>query len=237
MEKSIYESVDTKQNRRARIVRILIVSIGIIVFGTACVFIGMTIQKNISSNSDPIDMSTQEEMDQSGRIISEKQEEKDDSDEVVTDQIMGDSALFETERGVDSQASSEEEKLIPNIDVEAEVANIRKLYYGTQDSVETMRQSSLSSDVIAYDDDGEIKKIVCNRGWGDIDYSREYYFSSGKLYFAFVYKGTEEHRLYFYNEILIRYIDENSITYDLGDVEEYQDYATGWQSEAYSLMN
>lgn len=37
------------------------------------------------------------------------------------------------------------------------------------------------------------------------------------MYFAFVYAGKEEHRLYFKDGVLIRYIDESKNTYDYGN--------------------
>ena len=59
------------------------------------------------------------------------------------------------------------------------------------------------------------------------EYSRSYYFSDGKLIFAF-YDGTDAHRLYFYNELLMRwryrpidYSSANAVNYDFAFTEDY----------------
>ena len=68
-------------------------------------------------------------------------------------------------------------------------------------------------------------------GW---NYSREYFFKNDKLYFALIYDGTEEHRLYFSDDILIRYIDNNKNTYDYGNIS--CPFETQAKNEAYSLL-
>ena len=62
-------------------------------------------------------------------------------------------------------------------------------------------------------------------GW---EYSREYRFHDGELIFAFIFKGTEEHRLYFKDGHLIRYIDEHHVTYDFGELEPFRE----WEARA-----
>lgn len=85
-------------------------------------------------------------------------------------------------------------------ELEQEIERIRAVYYtpGVDDS----------------------KKVLSNGtdGW---DYSREYYYHKGQLVFAFIYNGTEEHRLYFKDRHMIRYIDENHTVFDYGALEPY----------------
>ena len=46
------------------------------------------------------------------------------------------------------------------------------------------------------------------------NYTRYYYFKDDKLYFVFAFDGTKENRLYFDNEVLFRWIDENGKIHD-----------------------
>lgn len=50
------------------------------------------------------------------------------------------------------------------------------------------------------------------------------------MYFAFVFNGTEEHRLYFKDGVMIRYIDENKNIYDYGNTSDFYD----WESKVLS---
>ncbi len=96
-------------------------------------------------------------------------------------------------------------------ELEQEIERIRAVYYtpGTDDS----------------------KKVLSNGtdGW---DYSREYYYHNGRLVFAFIYNGTEEHRLYFKDRHMIRYIDENHAVFDYGALDPYRDWAERALEEA-----
>lgn len=114
---------------------------------------------------------------------------------------------------------------------EAEVAQIRKLYYATQEDPGT---SNENSEVLRYVKDGATTKISVPASYNDNMYERWYFFNNNKLYFAFVFKGQEEHRLYFKNDKLIRYIDENNVTQHYGDITcKMENWA---RNEAYELL-
>lgn len=97
-------------------------------------------------------------------------------------------------------APVEEPFSITQEELEQEIERIRAVYYtpGSDDS----------------------KKVLSNGtdGW---DYSREYYYHNGQLVFAFIYNGTEEHRLYFKDRHMIRYIDEDHTVYDFGALDPF----------------
>lgn len=99
-----------------------------------------------------------------------------------------------------------------DLDVEAEVAQIRSWYYWPTDQVE---------------------KITIEKGTDGWDYSREYYYYDGKLFFAFVYDGTEEHRLYFKDDIMIRYVDEYDHVFNYGNIEQFSEWEERVITEAY----
>ncbi|MBR2716527.1 MAG: hypothetical protein IKD79_02170, partial [Oscillospiraceae bacterium] len=58
-----------------------------------------------------------------------------------------------------------------------------------------------------YDPTGDDERITLVKGTDGWDYSRDYTFHNGRLVFAFIFDGTEEHRLYFKDDHMIRYID------------------------------
>ena len=67
-------------------------------------------------------------------------------------------------------------------------------------------------------------KIVVDAGTDGWKYTREYYYHDGVFLFAFIYDGTEEHRLYFKDNHMIRYIDPNHVIYDFGSLDPYKDW-------------
>ncbi len=68
-------------------------------------------------------------------------------------------------------------------------------------------------------------KVVLSNGTDGWNYSREYYYHDGKLVFAFMFNGGEEHRLYFKDDHMIRYIDENHTVYDYGALDPFASWA------------
>ena len=81
--------------------------------------------------------------------------------------------------------------------------------------------------------DERITLVNGTDGW---NYSRDYTFHNGKLAFAFVFDGTEEHRLYFKDGHMIRYIDENHTTFDYGTLAPYESWASRVLAEAETLI-
>ncbi len=98
-------------------------------------------------------------------------------------------------------------------ELEIEIEKIRKWYY-----------SPTSDD----------EKLVLENGEDGWNYSRDYRFHNGKLVFAFIFDGTEEHRLYFKDDHMIRYIDENHTAYDYPDCDKFSSWAEKALREAYA---
>ena len=103
---------------------------------------------------------------------------------------------------------------ITQSEIESEIEKIRTYYYSP-----------------STDDD----KLVIEKGQGDWGYSRDYRYHNDKLVFAFVFDGTEEHRLYFLDDNMIRYIDEDHITYDYPNTDKFRSWEEKVLSEAYSV--
>ena len=102
----------------------------------------------------------------------------------------------------------------PDEVVDREVAQIREWYYSTQENPGACKNYN---DKSVYTKDGDITKVVVFSGTDGWNYSREYYYHNGKLYFAFVFAGKEEHRMYFCDDILIRYVDATGKTINYED--------------------
>lgn len=113
-----------------------------------------------------------------------------------------------------THAPAEPDFSITQEELEAEIVRVRAVYYtpGAEDS----------------------KRVLSNGtdGW---NYSREYYYHAGQLVFAFIYDGTEEHRLYFKDGHMIRYIDEHHTVFDFGALDPFSSWAERALEEAERL--
>lgn len=117
-------------------------------------------------------------------------------------------------------------------DVEAEVKQIRAWYYATQEDPGSFTHNS---EVLRYKKNNVTTKFSVPASYNNWNYDRWYFYNDDKLYFAFVFKGKEEYRLYFKDDTLIRYIDNNGVTYNYGDINCPIEEKV--RSEAYDLLN
>lgn len=141
-------------------------------------------------------------------------------------------ASSKTSSKAGSDTSSKIESKAADYDVDAEVKQIRAWYYATQEDPGTHTENS---EVLRYTKDGATTKFSAPASYNGWIYERWYFYNDDKLYFAFVFKGTEEYRLYFKDDVLIRYIDNNGITYDYGKIScPIEDKV---RTEAYDLLN
>ncbi len=98
-----------------------------------------------------------------------------------------------------------------DVDIDSEIAQIRTDYYATNADPGTKKTIN---GVDYFYKNGSVTKISCPKTSAGMNYSREYYFKNDKLYFAFFFDGSAEDRLYYSDDELIRYIDENGTTFD-----------------------
>lgn len=95
-----------------------------------------------------------------------------------------------------------------NFDIEKEVLKIRELYNATQSNLSNLtKKDSVSGKVKYYDDSSKLVRMDIPSN-SITSYTKYYYFENGELYFAFVFDGTKENRLYFKDNRLFRWIDE-----------------------------
>ena len=86
----------------------------------------------------------------------------------------------------------------------------------------------------------KVRLIVVTNGFRDKECSRTYYFDENeKLTFALMKDDIGEHRLYFCNDILIRYIDEDGQNYNID--EDLSEHECKWTElaleESYKIFN
>lgn len=105
-----------------------------------------------------------------------------------------------------------------NIDVESEVKQIRQWYSDTQNGLDNLMYSQYGDGIEYYFELGYAVKGIISSGYDGWDYTRQYFYKDQKLYFAFVFKGSEEYRVYFKDGKVIRYIDNNSTVFDYGNI-------------------
>lgn len=100
-------------------------------------------------------------------------------------------------------------------DIESTVLDIREKYNTMQDLISAgkCQEADNGDGSIIYEYEN-LKKIRYESGYNGIDYYRDYYYCDEKLFFVFMWKDMEEHRLYYENDILFRYIDKNRTTFD-----------------------
>ena len=115
----------------------------------------------------------------------------------------------------ETEAPTEAPFTISKSELEAEIEKIRTYYYTPGD---------------------EDRKVVMEKGADGWDYARDYRYHQNKPVFAFIFDGTEEHRLYFKDGHMIRYIDENHEIYDFPDTAGYSFWEEKALSEAYALV-
>lgn len=100
-----------------------------------------------------------------------------------------------------------------HIDVESEVLGIRDAYNDIISDRDNglLREVKLGTGVTGYyDAAGTLRSVVVYRGTEGIGqesskYSRSYYYRDGELFFAF-FEGSDSHRLYFYDGLLMRWL-------------------------------
>ena len=131
------------------------------------------------------------------------------NDSVDTEILSGDvSADNKTEN------SGKAEYTDDNFDIEKEVLKIRELYNATQSNLSNLtKKDSVSGKVKYYDDSSKLVRMDIPSN-SITSYTKYYYFENGELYFAFVFDGTKENRLYFKNNRLFRWIDEDGEIHD-----------------------
>lgn len=130
------------------------------------------------------------------------------------------------------------EYLIANQDeeyIENYISNfVRPLYNTITENMDFYSKKVSGNATLWYDGEEFLKKEL-PQGADNYNMTRWYYYdvNTGDMVFAFIFKGTQEHRLYFENDKLIRYIDEDGYIFNNPvslDILELADRAI---SEAY----
>lgn len=106
---------------------------------------------------------------------------------------------------------------IPKVEnIDDTVLEIRALYNEARANREVYIQKEISTGVIAFYKGEKLSFIEVNGEKIEEKYTRWYFYNNDELYFAFVFYRLQENRLYFCNNILFRYIDEEKNVHDNG---------------------
>lgn len=141
----------------------------------------------------------------------------------------------------DSDNKLVEENIAENIDVEGEVKAIREKYNAITDAIknDTYKEVVIGKDITGYVAD-DVEAVYIKKGYDGNKYSRKYYFSDGKLIFAY-FDAEDAHRLYFKDDKLFRWRysenakdAQNAINHDGDHADGYDDLEETAIKEAYS---
>lgn len=126
------------------------------------------------------------------------------------------------------QTAAPGEKRTPE-QVEAAVTDIRSRYNEIMSAVSAGTYTSRTQDdVTMYFDGNDVKCIAVPGGTNGSTYSRWFYFDGGQLFFAY-YEGKDAHRLYFKDDVMLRWRyctdkdqPDSAENYDQLDTEAYR---------------
>ena len=123
-------------------------------------------------------------------------------------------------------------------ELEAEIQEIRALYYGIQYDLDSLSPESPGAGLTAYrNEKGQLRKISAKKGaYGDSlsgTYSAEYYYETDpetgtpRCRFVFVFGAGEEYRIYLTEDFrCLRYIGPDGVTVDYPVPEASLDQVT-----------
>lgn len=115
---------------------------------------------------------------------------------------------------VDVENDDVTEKQNNEFNIEEEVSRIRALYNDTQSNLSNLTKKTMDNGVVKYYDSNSNLVRADIPANSITPYTKYYYFNNGNIYFAFVFDGEKENRLYFNNDVLFRWIDEAGKTHD-----------------------
>ena len=131
----------------------------------------------------------------------------------------------------------EEQNVVEPIDIESEIDEIRNMYNVFQNNKGNYQLLEVNDQVTAYLDRNEnVVFLIVQRGYDNIDFERWYLINHGELVFSFVYNGLNEHRLYFKNGVLFRYIDQDIIYDNVAGIEECE-WKNTCQNESKEILS
>lgn len=134
-----------------------------------------------------------------------------ETDDKVVEEIKKDDVSNEE---ADVEIKDVEENKLDEFDIEEEVLRIRSLYNDTQSNLSKLTKKTMDNGVVKYYDSNSNLVRADIPANSITPYTKYYYFNNGYIYFAFVFDGEKENRLYFRNDMLFRWIDEAGKTHD-----------------------
>lgn len=130
--------------------------------------------------------------------------------------------------GESGEAQAERE--IP-VCTEENIQYIRDKFYYITDHVDSFECINSEPGVEEYYENGELRKVRVYTGYGTPDdCNKEYYYWDNKLFFIFTWRddGSDENRLYYKDDVCIRYIPPTGEVYDNPDFSSQEFYGLGF---------
>ena len=115
--------------------------------------------------------------------------------------------IFPEEKNIDEVS---EDNLLNKVNL------IRNWYENDVNNIKNSNYKDITDDenLKAYFNENHIMVISVPKNYNSIKYSRMYFLRNDRLYFAFIFSGRDENRLYFNDGVLIRYIDKNGSCFE-----------------------
>ncbi|MBE7062830.1 MAG: zinc ribbon domain-containing protein [Ruminococcaceae bacterium] len=115
-----------------------------------------------------------------------------------------------------------------SLDTESIIESIRTRYYAAQDEMHTYKIETNASLKKYFCPAGTLARVDTPNAGGGGD---SYYYDNGSLYFVFSYYGTTEHRFYFDNGRLVRWIYSPAPAEEVYESAEAHPDFTYWESQ------
>lgn len=140
--------------------------------------------------------------------------------------------------------TGEEKTDFPDVDVEAEVLDIREDYNEITQNISNHKytEGQLSNGAVFYMDEKGLVAMVVPKNTDGSEYSRSYYYRDGELFFAY-YEGKDAHRFYLTQGRLIRWrysanaeVPQEAVNHDRENSREYLEMEKQLNQENYALQ-
>lgn len=140
--------------------------------------------------------------------------------------------------------TGEDKTDFPEVDVEAEVLDIREDYNEITQNISNHKytEGQLSNGAVFYMDEKGLVAMVVPKNTDGSEYSRSYYYRDGELFFAY-YEGKDAHRFYLTQGRLIRWrysanaeVPQEAVNHDRENSREYLEMEKQLNQENYALQ-
>lgn len=173
-----------------------------------------------NQTTETIDLSAEDADDESTDAEDDEEEQIDADSEKAEEDAAAEAAPAAEDVAVEAPAE-EEAPIEPwDIDIYGEISYIESWCSEVDNNLEWYDYYDFGG-VSCYVQEAGPVKVMVKKDYNGWNYNREYY--GNGIFFVRVYNLSEEHRFYFSESRLFRYVDENGVIHDYGS-ENWADY-------------